>query len=138
MAQPLIILTASKGPGKTHLSQRTSANERLSASQVFFSDCPFPMAKPQARTYCSKDHGEFHFLINGKIAQWQSACSRTKKSAVQVSATASCCGGELFTYIQLMLLILASRYCSPLNRERNAQQKQTNVDKVQSPKQYLK
>ena len=28
----------------------------------------------------------------------------------QVSATASCCEGELFTYIQLLLLILASCY----------------------------
>ena len=35
----------------------------------------------------------------GRIAQWYSACPKTKKSAVQASATASCCGVELFTYI---------------------------------------
>ena len=35
----------------------------------------------------------------GRIARWWTAWPRTKMSAVQVSATASCCGGELFTYI---------------------------------------
>ena len=45
----------------------------------------------------------FRFLLNsnqstGRIAQWQSACLR---SAVQASATASCCGRELFTYIYI-------------------------------------
>ena len=63
----------------------------------------------------------------GRVVQWQSACPRTKRSAVQPSATTSCCEGELFTYIQLLLLILASCYRrGPLNRERNAQQKQTD------------
>ena len=38
-------------------------------------------------------------LLGGKIAQWWSACPRAKKSVVQASATTSCCGGELFTYI---------------------------------------
>ena len=37
--------------------------------------------------------------IDGRIAQWQSRCPMTEKSVVQVSATASGCGGELFTYI---------------------------------------
>ena len=46
----------------------------------------------------------------GRIAQWQSACPRTKKSTVQASATTSCCEGELFIYIQLLLVILASCY----------------------------
>ena len=43
----------------------------------------------------------------------------TKKSSVQASATASRCGGEI------LLLILASCYWGTLNREQNAQQKQT-------------
>ena len=47
-------------------------------------------------------------LHDGRIAQWQNACPRAKKSAVQASATASCCGGELFTNIQHLLYILAS------------------------------
>ena len=34
-----------------------------------------------------------------KIAQWESACTKTKRSAVQASSTASCYRGELFTYI---------------------------------------
>ena len=37
-----------------------------------------------------------------RMAQWQNACPRAGKSVVPVSATASCCGGEL----QLLLLIL--------------------------------
>ena len=40
-------------------------------------------------------------LQGGRIVQWQSACPKTRKSAVQVFTTASCCGGELFTYIHL-------------------------------------
>ena len=38
-------------------------------------------------------------LQDGRIAQWQSACPRTKKSVVRASTTAPCCGGELFTYM---------------------------------------
>ena len=48
--------------------------------------------------------------MGGRIAQWWTAYPKTKKSAVQASAMASCCGGELFTYIYLLLLILASFY----------------------------
>ena len=54
---------------------------------------------------------------DGRIAQWQSRCPSSKKSAVQPSTTASGCGGELFTYIQLLLLKLVSCYRGPLNRE---------------------
>ena len=36
---------------------------------------------------------------NGRVAQWRSACPRTKRSAVQDSTTASGCADELFTYI---------------------------------------
>ena len=50
----------------------------------------------------------FKFFMGGRVAQWQGACPRTKKSAVQASTTASCCEGELFTYIQLLLFVLAS------------------------------
>ena len=40
-----------------------------------------------------------HNDMGGRIGQWWNACPKTKKSAVQVSATASGCGSELFTYI---------------------------------------
>ena len=58
----------------------------------------------------------------GRIVQWQTACPRTKKSAVQASAMASCCGGVTpAVHISIMLL-------RPGKWERNAQQKQqTNV-----------
>ena len=56
--------------------------------------------------------------MGSRVTHWQSACLRTKRSAVQASATAPCCGGELFTYIQLLLLL------RPVKRERNSQQKQ--------------
>ena len=38
-------------------------------------------------------------IVTDGVARWYSACPRPEKSAVQASATASCSGGELFTYI---------------------------------------
>ena len=35
----------------------------------------------------------------GRITQWWNALLKDLKFTVQPSATASCCGGELFTYI---------------------------------------
>ena len=68
--------------------------------------------------YCYKSTKSLHSLDlnlttyrklgSNRIAKWQSACQKTKKSAVQVSTTAPCYEGELFTYIQLLPLILAS------------------------------
>ena len=40
-----------------------------------------------------------YIVMDGRKAQRKSACLKTKRSAVQASAMASCCGGELFTYI---------------------------------------
>ena len=62
---------------------------------------------------------ELNAFIGGSIAQWQSACPRTKKSAVQASATAPCYGGELFIYIYPLLLILAPRQIESAMRSRN-------------------
>ena len=58
-----------------------------------------------------------------KVAQWQRACPRTEKSAVQVTTTASCCVGELFTYIQLLLLI-SIMLLRPVKQAANSQEKQ--------------
>ena len=57
--------------------------------------------------YRSKQLYKFYHWQNGSVVE---CLPRIRKSAVQVSTTASCCGGELFTYIQLLLLILASCY----------------------------
>ena len=52
---------------------------------------------------------EYMLSIRQLVAQWQRACPKTKKSAVQASAMTFCCDeSELFTYIQLLQFILAS------------------------------
>ena len=62
----------------------------------------------------------FAYLLNLTVKYPQ------KSICTQASALASCCGGEFFPYICLLLLILASQF---MHRKRNAQQIQQQQTK---------
>ena len=66
---------------------------------------------PLCNAFCRKTQlHELKIWVTGQLSGRESAYPRTKKSVVQASTTVSCCEGELYTYIQLLLLILASCY----------------------------